>query len=185
MGLFCSWNCVIFFFCGGCYVTHIEVKDLPTIRERTTVLGVRLSPILEYCWVLLWVLWVLWVERLRVTSNCTTVSMVNYSEIQACSSWIQYILQTSKVYAIFLYHRHILSNFCGRVLWAPVNPLRKCVCFCKLIFARRLNLFWGGGGIFGPWENPPSRRRKTKSICSRVDRDWQNTWKNSGSTVHL
>ena len=72
MRWFCSWNCVIFFICGGCYVTHIGVKDLPTLRQRTTVLGVRLPPILEYCWVL-WVLWVLWAERLRVTFNCTTV----------------------------------------------------------------------------------------------------------------
>ena len=32
---------------------------------------------------------------------------------------------------------------------SPVNPLPKCV-FCKIIFARHLNLFWGGEACLGP-----------------------------------
>ena len=184
MGLFCSWNCVIFFFCGGCYVTHIEGKNLPTIRERTkAVLGVRLPPISG---VLLITVSTLGTLSRRVTCYLQLQHSFDGQLLGNTGLFQLNSIHLAKVGSLchFLYHWHILSNLCRRVLWALSTRYRN-VCFVKL-FSQDIWTCFGGGRHVWALRKPnfPAKENEVHLFTGGQGLT-EHVWKNSGSTVHL
>ena len=185
MGLFCSWNCVIFFFCGGCYVTHIEGKNLPTIRERTTaVLGVRLPPISGVL--------------LITVSTLGTLSRRVTCYLQLQHSFDGQLLGNTGLFKLNSIHLANVESLCHFFISStyPFELLRTCsvspsepvteMCVFVNLFSQDIWTCFGGGRHVWALRKPnfPAKENEVHLFTGGQGLT-EHVWKNSGSTVHL